>query len=313
MSDLDRQLLELAGSNNPVRRNQLLVDTYDADRQRRPERLRKLVRAGANINARDGFDGASVVHILAQMGDIPALEAAIELGADLRAKNNQGQTALHVIAESKNLDVLCLLLDKKLDPNARSEDGSTPLHEWVYWGNPGGVRELLDRGADPDARREGGTTPLHLAAVAGASDNVRTLLGAGADATLKNDDAKTPLDLARAHDRWETAKILADHTGQPASGADDDDPKLKLEALARKLGEESARRAIDSGDWDDCLEEDLDPTSLAHEYWDAGHAYLVEDAYDELNETEDLPGRGDLLEHLFNVYYEAFAAATPEW
>ena len=311
MSDLDRQLLELAGSSNPVRRNQLLVDTYDPDRGRRPERLRKLVRAGANIDARDGFDGASVVHILAQMGDIAALDAALELGADPHATTHEGETGLHVIAESKNFDVLCRLLDAGLDPNARSHDGETPLHEWAYWGNPGGVRELLDRGADPNARREDGMTPLHLAAIAGAADNVRTLLDAGSAATSENDDGKAPLDLAREHSRWEVAKILADHTGARVSS--DDDPTSKLEALARKLGEESARSAIDSGDWDYYVEEDLDPNSLGREYWDSNHVYVVEDAYDALNKTEDIGGRGDVLSALFNVYYQAFAAGTPDW
>ncbi len=309
MSELDDRFLELAGSKSPARRNAAMRNE-DEGRERRPRLLQKLVRAGADPDARDGFDGANAVHILGQLGDLPSLDVVVELGADPHAVDRDGNLALHVVAETGDVDTLEHLLDLGLDPNGRNLNEKTPLHDWAFRGTPGGVRLLLERGAAVDARRDDGNTPLHMAAVAGQEDNVRTLLDFGADLGVRNDSDQTALDLARHYDRWAVAKILDDLT--PATPTGPSDPVDHFVQLAEQYGEQAARRALTSGDWDSYIEDDLEPEDLADDYWTSNYLLLAERELDDAD-ASNVRSRRDVLDAMWESYRRAFVATAPRW
>ena len=91
------------------------------------------------------------------------------------------------------------LLDRGAEVNARNESGYTPLHGAAQQNeNPAVLALLLDRGAEINARNVGGETPLHRAAALNRNPAVSAvLLDRGADATLRSDAGQLPYDYAK--------------------------------------------------------------------------------------------------------------------
>ncbi len=146
----------------------------------KPEVIRLLAAAGADVNRRNPANGSFPLH-RAVVGEEPASRVAA-------------------------------LLDAGADPRVRNADGNTPLHWAVRFSrNAAVVGALLEAGADPRVRNADGNTPLHLAAPAGDSAVISLLAGAGADWKARNDQGETPLDAARRH---------GDRPAAPQPGAD---------------------------------------------------------------------------------------------
>ena len=94
-------------------------------------------------------------------------------------------------------------LDGGADVMARNEWGRTPLHRA---GSPEVIQPLLAAGADVMARDEHGLTLLHWAVRDGAEENIQALLAAGADAKAKDKDGETPWALAQENEKLKGTK-----------------------------------------------------------------------------------------------------------
>ena len=64
------------------------------------ELVERLIRAGANVNAKNDF-GATPMSEAAVVGNAELLEALLEAGADVESPNADGQTALMVVARTQ--------------------------------------------------------------------------------------------------------------------------------------------------------------------------------------------------------------------
>ncbi len=93
----------------------------------------------------------------AGIGDLDAVKALIESGADIDAQGDSyGYTALISACEHNYIEMVRYLLSKGADPNITAKDGSTALIRAA--GNaPDAVEPLLSAGADIDARADDGT------------------------------------------------------------------------------------------------------------------------------------------------------------
>ena len=156
---------------------------------------------------------------------------------------------LHEAVKRDNLDAVRLLLELGADVNARDRDGDTPLHEAATWGRPEIARLLLDAGADVNARRDNGDPVLHDAVNTNAEQSrkaktVRALLDAGADVNAR-DRIDFPalfhaLLWARVRDNAEIVQMLVE-AGAEANWESFDlaevrDPEIKR--LLREAGAE---------------------------------------------------------------------------
>jgi Ankyrin repeats (many copies) len=120
---------------------------------------------------------------------------------------------LHLAAKFGREDLAELLIAAGADIEARNEDGERPLHSAAFNGRPTVVKVLLAHGADVEARASFGKTALHAAA-AGRADEVdgrlevaKLLLAAGASARARESNGKTPLDIV--HDDPRMTNLLS--------------------------------------------------------------------------------------------------------
>ena len=95
---------------------------------------------------------------------LEAVQLAVELGADVNAANEAGQTALHGAAFKRADAIIQFLVDKGAQVDAQDRCGQTPLS--IAEGDPAGLMYSADRvrahksTADLLRKLGGGTTPL---------------------------------------------------------------------------------------------------------------------------------------------------------
>lgn len=150
---------------------------------------RKLVRAGANVNARQTKEpkdgnrnqqnrlGATPFLLAAKSADVPYMRVLLELGADPSIKTNNNTTPLMVAAgvgiwapgenpgtHEEVLAAVKLLLDLGADPNAIDDNGDTAIHGAVYHGGAIPViQALADKGSRLDVVNKKGWMPVTAA------------------------------------------------------------------------------------------------------------------------------------------------------
>ncbi len=136
--------------------------------------------------------------------------ALVKAGADINAKDGYGVTPLSYAAISGSLETLRMLLKNGADVKAKDVDGRTVLVEALTTENhlpPEIIEELIQAGAEVNVRIYGGLTPLMVAA-GGNSRILRALIKAGADLNAADDRGATALRWAE--DSPENHQILRD-------------------------------------------------------------------------------------------------------
>lgn len=179
------------------------------------------------------------LHEAAKNGDLTALAAALDAGADVE-EQDKGATALILAVRSGQTEAVELLIRRGASVNKESGLG-LPLTAAVLKGSPDLIRLLVAHGADPNAASRG-ERMLHFAVAGDCLDCVRTLVEAGADVNaiwVRGDPARnpgiiTPYHLAKRDDHAEIANYLLAHgvviqrpapisaklaNGDPAKGA----------------------------------------------------------------------------------------------
>jgi len=73
-------------------------------------------------------------------GDFNKVRLAINFGADVKAKDNDGWTPLHFASKEDNIEIAKLLIEKGADVGAKV-DGWTPLH----WAKSDEMEALLKK------------------------------------------------------------------------------------------------------------------------------------------------------------------------
>ncbi len=143
-----------------------------------------LLAKGADVNAKDRH-GKTPLHQLAEHPGDDAL--FIET---IRAQGLDPSPFLW-----KGKEIAELLLTKGADVNAKDKDGNTPLHWAIFHGHTGLANLLLDNGADVNARGKDGMTPLLYAFPSSATslerkDNVELLIAKGADVNARDNHGR---------------------------------------------------------------------------------------------------------------------------
>jgi hypothetical protein len=128
-------------------------------------------------------------------GDLEAVGALLAAGA---RPDESGPDGLPLCAAAAwdRVAVIEALLEAGADVNAKESGGWHALLWAAANGGAGAAQALIAAGAEVDTANEDGDTPLTLAARRGALGVVQALLGAGADTEKYDGDGDGPLDIA---------------------------------------------------------------------------------------------------------------------
>ena len=166
--------------------------------------IHRLVRAGADLEARDEYGATSL--LLAVMNEHDeAVDKLLESGADLHTHDDQGNTALHFAADVSNTKLTSRLLEAGADPNSVNHLRATPLHAVTAHRTQfelshrqiATIDALTKAGAEINAHDDHGNTPLHYVAQGlypEAGHVASALLDRGADPDVVNKKALSPLE-----------------------------------------------------------------------------------------------------------------------
>lgn len=111
----------------------------------------------------EGGEGGGDIWAPLLAGDISALRAAIQAGADVSALGADGSPPLVLAATNSNPEFAAAILAAGGDVNMPStSNGATALHAAAFLGHAEVARLLLDKGADKDAMSNDGMTAMQM-------------------------------------------------------------------------------------------------------------------------------------------------------
>jgi ankyrin repeat protein len=204
--------------------------------QRGPDRMKLLLRAGANVNVATA-DGCTVLHVVAQMGCHECMGLLLAASAVPDARMNDGSTALWLAAYNGHAACVKVLIEANATVACKLENGCSAIWAAASQGNGECLEMLLRTDLQPgtiNACNKDGETALHAPAQNGHSDILAMLLGAGIDIHKAANNGKTAMVEAVVNGHTQCLKLLLD------AGAD----------VAHQLpdGTTAAFLAADSGD-----------------------------------------------------------------
>lgn len=151
---------------------------------------------------------AADIHEAAKKGDVAAIAAALDAGADANVSNGIA-TPLYYAIDRAHLEAAKLLIARGANVNLAAKWGP-PLLVAAESGKPEFVKLLLDAGADAAAVFKG-QTALHTVARNGCLDCVVALVEKGADVNSLTSLRQPPIHFAKEKGHEAIADYLLSH------------------------------------------------------------------------------------------------------
>lgn len=147
------------------------------------DRVRSILNNGIDIEAKNCDGDTPFLTCCTYRPLIEIMNLLVDYGADIDARNINGESSLSIAVNRKKIAVIDFLLNKNAEINVVSDDGQTPLFRAIYKNQLAYAKEMLRRGADPSlnpSNPESGTSLL-WAAGTGDLELVKMLVDCGAD------------------------------------------------------------------------------------------------------------------------------------
>ena len=158
-----------------------------------------LCQHGADVDAKDS-DGETPLAIASGRGNLKVATVLLAEGANITAKSVTGRTPLHFAAQSGHLHVVTLLTKRGAQMNAKDNAGYLALHYAAKYGHLEVATFLYHGKTD---------LLLHLTAMMGNTDSTALLLKQGkTDVNKRDDDGMVPLHHAATHGHTDLVSLL---------------------------------------------------------------------------------------------------------
>ena len=168
--------------------------------------VQEAIKAGADLNARYEEQTAlmrDVIH-----NELKTAKLLIDSGADVDARDKDGNTALMLATRNNRLEGAELLIGALADINAKNDYGHTALMVAAMRNGLEIAKLLINSQADLDLQNKDGNTALMLAIFKNRSGMAKLLIDAGADLNIRNKDDMTALMFAELRKNEEIAKLI---------------------------------------------------------------------------------------------------------
>ncbi len=172
--------------DEPVADPALDQQLIDAAYANEIENARRLIEAGADVNAKDETTQSAYLIATSEVGDdATLLELTLENGADVKSLDSYNGTGLIRAADRGYVRIVERLLETEIDVDHVNNLGWTALLEAIILGDGDAahvevVRRLVDAGVDVNLADGQGVTPLAHAQDRGYAEMVAILGEAGA-------------------------------------------------------------------------------------------------------------------------------------
>ena len=133
----------------------------------------------------------SVITLISHIITLAILMIISGCSTDINAKiDDKGNTKLHAMVHKCKLEEVNKLIAAGANVNAKNNDGETPLFEAVRCFSTDITKKLIDSGADVNAKNNKGITVLmraimHVELSELSPDNIKLILEAGADVNVR--------------------------------------------------------------------------------------------------------------------------------
>jgi len=177
--------------------------------------LKKAIRAGAKVDARDPKGGNNALLFASYNGHIDIVSELLHQGANIETKSNDGaKTALLMATYKNNVDIIKLLIEKGANVDTKNNRGDTVLHIAAYMGYDNLVKLYLQHVSVVDHINDQTHTTkytaLHFATFKGHIDIVRLLIEAGAFINLLDHQGNNCLMLTMLQQHFNVMNMLID-------------------------------------------------------------------------------------------------------
>ncbi len=174
------------------------MEFWDSVKRGEISAVEQLVTDEPELLKLKGEWGWTALHCAVSTKTISMVNLLVAQGAEVDARDNNGETVLFQIADiiPEYTDIMLLLLKAGADINAKNTWGRTPLHETAIYGDYLAAQFLIDHGAEVNSKDNNGLTPLHIAAEDGLPDMITLLIANGASVNAASIDGNTALHWA---------------------------------------------------------------------------------------------------------------------
>lgn len=172
--------------------------------------LKAFLDAGADIEKESVRDWTPLV--LAILGHhVEAVKFLLSRGASVSHRARTLPPLVHALTK-EGTELMQLLVDHGADLKSLSgKDHKNALHWAASEGMTDALELLLKKGMDIEAKSKRGCTPLLLSADCGHPEVAEILLNHGANLNARSENGGTPLIWAACHNHVEIAKVFLDH------------------------------------------------------------------------------------------------------
>lgn len=199
----------------------LLVASYTGN----ADIVNALIEAGSDIRAKDDIDGATTIHIASANGNNEVINILLNKDNTLiNEADSMKDTPLHWASIKNQTDTISLLLANGADTKLTNSDGNTVLHYAAMYGDVNTVNVLLDADSSlASVENNEGITPIYYAIVVSDNDILSSIITNGQiDINKKDSLGYTPLHYAANYGNMEAVVLLVEEFNADKTIVNDD-------------------------------------------------------------------------------------------